>query len=533
MNLLILRRLPAVFQPRPLLMIGLSLLLIGLPLSLFLTSLSQFFLAGSFFLEGDWKEKFRRFFRNPIAMSLAGLWLFHVVGLLWSHDLVQGWRDVRIKLPLLVLPVIMAGSGPLEKPSFRFLLKLFIAAVTVASLIHAVILWGWTSHPVQDVRDIFIFNISHIRFSLFTVLAISSAVMLARKDEIKEVMVTALLVLWLTAFLWMAALATGLLILLALSLTGLGYWSIQRWKKSWQRIVLLSTVTLLIIGSWQKFSSRQPDISSKTYADPEKVYSPSGTYYLNEPDRTEEENGYRVWCYISDPELRAAWNTRSTTPFDSLDGRGQPLRTTLIRFLSSKGLKKDSVGMTQLSDEEITAITRGLANVLYLDLSPIELRLQETFWEWSAYRSRGDVNGHSLAQRLEYWGNAAWVIRHHPWLGVGTGDLPDQLLNAYEVRQSPLTDKYRLRCHNQYLAVGVALGVIGLSYFIVVLLLPFFSTVKTDVLFWGFWLIVVLSMFTEDTLETQPGATFFALFMALFLCSRNVSSAPEIDSKKS
>jgi hypothetical protein len=51
---------------------GLIVLATGLPVSLFLISISQFILAGSFFLEGNVTEKFKRFLNNKAAVLIAG-----------------------------------------------------------------------------------------------------------------------------------------------------------------------------------------------------------------------------------------------------------------------------------------------------------------------------------------------------------------------------------------------------------------------------------------------------------------------------
>jgi O-antigen ligase len=81
-------------------------------------------------------------------------------------------------------------------------------------------------------------------------------------------------------------------------------------------------------------------------------------------------------------------------------------------------------------------------------------------------------------------------------------------------------EKYRLRAHNQYLAIGVGLGIPALLYFLLTLIYPLAERIrKRDILFLSFWLIFFISMFTEDTLETQAGATFAALFWSLFLFS--------------
>ncbi|MBK6836831.1 MAG: hypothetical protein IPG90_00005 [Bacteroidetes bacterium] len=45
-------------------------------------------------------------------MLLAILWLLHVLGLAWTQDLQEGLKDIRIKLPLLILPFVLSGSEP-------------------------------------------------------------------------------------------------------------------------------------------------------------------------------------------------------------------------------------------------------------------------------------------------------------------------------------------------------------------------------------------------------------------------------------
>jgi hypothetical protein len=42
-----------------------------------------------------------------------------------------------------------------------------------------------------------------------------------------------------------------------------------------------------------------------------------------------------------------------------------------------------------------------------------------------------------------------------------------------------------------------------------------------------FWMIAMISFLTEDTLETQAGATFFSLFNSVFLFAR--PQEPEYD----
>jgi O-antigen ligase len=114
-------------------------------------------------------------------------------------------------------------------------------------------------------------------------------------------------------------------------------------------------------------------------------------------------------------------------------------------------------------------------------------------------------------------------------LGVGTGDVPRAFAQAYDEIQSPLSEEYRFRAHNQYLAIAVAFGMLGLAFFLFVLLYPWFASRKNHTyLYMVFLVIMLLSMFPEGTLETQAGAMLFAFFESLLLLARPNFNTVEI-----
>src|SRR6185369_9500552 len=92
----------------------------------------------------------------------------------YTNDMAEGFKDIRIKLPLLIFPVIIAGSEPLSKKQFNWVMAFFIGAVFAGTIVSMAVLTGIIHHPVHDIRDIFIFHISHIRFALFICIAVFS-----------------------------------------------------------------------------------------------------------------------------------------------------------------------------------------------------------------------------------------------------------------------------------------------------------------------------------------------------------------------
>ena len=64
----------------------------------------------------------------------------------------------------------------------------------------------------------------------------------------------------------------------------------------------------------------------------------------------------------------------------------------------------------------------------------------------------------------------------------------------------------------------MAFGLVGLAFFLFVLLYPWLASRKNHTyLYTVFLCIMLLSMFPEDTLETQAGTMLFAFFTALLL----------------
>jgi uncharacterized membrane-anchored protein YjiN (DUF445 family) len=246
-----------------------------------------------------------------------------------------------------------------------------------------------------------------------------------------------------------------------------------------------------------------------------------GNPYYHDTNSTWHENGNYIYIYICEPELKQAWNKRSDIPYTGYDNRDQMLKYTLIRFLNSKGLRKDAEGVNKLSQEEVTAIENGIANINYMQRSSLRARLSQIIYEYKNYQQHGDPSGHSVMQRLEYWKAAIGIIKEKPFFGVGTGDVNDTFKEQYQQMDSQLDKQFRLRAHNQYLRIGATLGIIGLALFLLMIFYPVIAArAWEEALFVPFLFIVLMSMITEDTLETQVGATFFAFFYAFLLWSR-------------
>jgi hypothetical protein len=251
-------------------------------------------------------------------------------------------------------------------------------------------------------------------------------------------------------------------------------------------------------------------------------YTASGNQYSHFPERPDRENGSRVWLYINEDEMSREWNKVSNFIYDGEDSKGQILRVTLIRYLTSCGLRKDSSGVASLAERDIRAIERGNTNRIFTENRPLKSKIYELIWQIDYYKNGGNPSGHSVTQRVEFFRTGWSVFRSYPLTGTGTGDLKTEYRKRYVEDGSVLDPEYRLTPHNQYLTFLVSFGITGFIVVLFSLISPLFLTgAYRHFLPAIFAAIIFLSMLWEDTLETHTGVSFFAYFYAILIFGRS------------
>ncbi len=501
--------------------IGLSAMAVGLPLSSFLMGSSSFLLGANWLLEGNLKEKWQRFVGNKTALVLTSLFALHLLGLTWTRDFDYAMNDIKIKLPLLVLPFLFSTMPKLSESRFNLLQGIFIFAVFCGTIVSMGVHLGivHTKKPQLDIRDISIF-ISHIRFSLMICLSIFLLAYYAYQKSIFFLKLLFIaLIIWFAAFLVLLESLTGIMILSIVStlvLLALIFTITSGTKKT-----IFGTIAIaffLISGIYLLNLYREFSFVEKVDFKKLERTSSHGAEYTHDTISTVTENGYHLWLYNCWPELENGWKQRSKMDYSGKDLNGNQLRITLIRFITSKGLHKDADALNSLSDDEIRAIEGGVANTYYMNKWSLKGRLHQTLWEFGEYKRWGDVSGHSTTQRIAYWRGAVNIIKENWLIGVGTGDVKKSFDEYYEKTNSSLDKEHRLHSHNQYLTIAVAFGLFGLCWLLFTLLYPILKEKLWGSYFYmAFILIAMLSFINEDTLETQAGVVFFSFFNCLYL----------------
>ena len=504
---------------------GLIVTAIGLPLSKSLMSIGQLLLGIAWLLDGKYLEKIKNFTSNKVAMILSGIFVIHVIGLIHTNDFDYAINDLKIKIPLLIIPFIVAGFNGLSRKNFITIFKIFTLAVLISSFWSIVALLGFVGEEIIDKRDLSRF-ISHIRFSLEICLAIFGILYFIRREvTIFNKITWSVAGIWLLAFLFILDSFTGIVVFVITSFAVL-ILTIYRSHFRWLKVIASICIILLSVGSIYFISDNinQYYESEEVAELPMKDYSPSGEQYYHDTlsiYSRYKENGYYIWRNVAWEELEREWDKVGTLGFKAKDAKGQNLDATIIRFITSKGQYKNAASVKELTKTEIDAIEKGVANYKYLEMNGLEKRAHNIIYEFDNYSNGGDFNGHSVVMRWVYWKTAMDIIKQNFFFGVGTGDLKQAFKSQYEENHVALEEKYRLRAHNQYLTFAVALGIFGFAYFIFFLTYPFLVNKMYQHYFYVvFFIIMTLSFLSEDTLETQAGVTFFCFFNTILLMLR-------------
>jgi hypothetical protein len=511
-------------------LVALALCLIFMPWSTAFLSLAQMLLVANWLvggmLTGTSAKRWRAAFTTAPSLVFLSFFGLHVVGLLWTADLKWGVDLLRILLPVLSFGAVLAGSQRLGEREFSTVLLLGAWSAVACSVFGVV----FSKASAEDYRGLSVF-ISHIRLALMLCMSVVVFVWRGSQGPWWDRTGRVLAIIWTVYFLARLGSVQGF-VLLGL----LGLWLLWRWATTWRplprsafRAALVVVPVLVLVPLVQRFvdGMQLPPQDLHTTA----PRSAGGEVYQHDLRNTQQQNGHYVWTHIAWAELHRTWPRRSSRRLGDNDDNGHVIWSTLMRYLASKDLTKDSVGVMALSDAEVRAIEQGVVDHRADTRNMLAQRVDELFFELQHYREKGAASGHSLAMRLEYW-RTGWHIACQHWLtGVGTGDTQQAFDAAYNELGSDLAPEWRHRAHQQYLTLWISFGLFGLLFSLWTWAWPAWRLgAWRQPLFVAWAIIFGVACFSDDTIETQAGATFFALYYALLVFAAprdpNGSTAP-------
>jgi len=480
---------------------GFASFLFGLSVSKVIVSVAQFLMAFAWLMSGDLKQKAITGFKNTVFISMGGIFIIHLLGMLYSDNWTYGIHDIRTKLPLLVIPFMFAGFNIPDKKYINYIFYLFFIGLIVGCVGALVLYAGLGDKEITDARYLSPF-VSHIRFSILLVIGIISCACLYALNKQKWLWIAAL---FFIANLFILKAMTGWILLLVALLFYV--WQLQLKY----RILFFSMLIGLIAVSGlmlHQFYNRVFTLSSlhqeQTIAN-KKGYT---NYDINEI-----ENGEYVWKNINDSALTKEWKKISNTSLTEKDKRKQPLRNTLLRYLTSKHYTKDSAGISALSILDIYNIKNGYTNYLFINPNSLDYKIYQLLYELHTFLQGSSFNGHSLSMRYLLAKTGIEIWKDNFLIGVGTGDVQDAFDWKYEHNKTELSKENHLRAHNQFITFGLTFGAVGFICIFFLLLRLFKNQSR---IFKLVYFILLLSFLNEDTLETQIGVSMFIGVFFLF-----------------
>jgi hypothetical protein len=494
--------------------LGTFILAVGLPLNKVVMSIGTIWLAANLLLKGDFKGYIKNWKKQPVSWFIVGILLIHIIGLFYSTDFDYAFRDLKTKLPLFVIPIALIGY-PITKKEIHIVLKGFLVSLLTTSIINWLNMSSLSdTGELVNFRDVSLFG-SHIRYGLLIVMGAFVSIYFLIKEP-KSAFIWAPLALWFIYYTGIGQVLGGYIAFVFAMIAMLIYF-IARLKSSFKRRVGFGTLILLVIvGVFSVTRYFSPNQRVVSFGDlPE--FTEQGNRYYHDTTFLWFENGNHVMSYISEDELKEEWNKRSENPYESVDSNGHKLKSALFRYMSSKGLTKDAEGMKKLSAQDISNIEGGMTSTENNSNSPFK-RFETLKNQIQNYTVGGDPDGNSLLQRFEHWKAALDIIGDNWLFGVGTGDVQSAFDSSYTKNNSKLEPTHWNRAHNQFLTFWVSFGVFGFLLFFIFWIHLFTQFyINRNLLGICFTFIAIASFLSEDTIETQQGVTFVALFIGLSL----------------
>jgi len=445
-----------------------------------------------------------------------------------------GSEKVKMSLPLLSLPLMIGTTPTPVERNINRLLILFCAGVVAAAIACILIYIADGIPPGGDYRDISVI-LPHIRFAILINMAIVILLYFGfnpegnRPDEtvIFRGFKTRILYLipaaFLAGFLFFLRSATGILtfmviaIFIVLNLTFRSRNRTLRYAVAGAIAGITLAAAALLTYPWiHNFRAEPVDFKILD------KYTVNGNPYVHDTASGILENGYYTGLFLCEPELQREWNKISKLKYDSTDLRGQQISSTLKRYLTSKGLRKDSASVHLLSPIDIGNIEKGFANHKFHAYTGISQRLYETLYEIHVFERTGFVEQHSFGQRLAFLVESVRLIRQNFWTGVGPGDVYRSLHTQSKIDLIAIDPKWEGKPHNQFAYFGLAFGITGLLWIVISWIYPVirYKTYR-NLLFNLFAVIILISMLVMDTLESYDSMVFFAFFYSMLIFGVN------------
>jgi hypothetical protein len=502
--------------------IGIASLGACLSLSVYVISVSVFLLVANWLVEGNLKSKFLQVYCRKSLLLLTSIFLLYLLGMAWTENVLEGAKRILSLMPFMAMTVILGTTAPVSRKELKFILLVFITSTFVSCILGVGKYFGWFGPAFNDIREISIFiYIGYLALMAnFAILILLYFIFFDYFSKTTgEIVLYVILIAFFVFFIFFLRSVMGIVIFFVVIPAFLIILIPKVQSRLLRKILnfipimlVLSAVFLLSISVARYYQVHEEELAEL------QPLTVNGNEYCHNKDMKQIENGHYVWIYVCQEEMRQEWNSISRFDYDGLDQKGQHIKYTLIRYLTSKGLRKDSSGIHQLNSKDIDLIENGYANYIFSNKFGLYQRIYQIIWEIDNYHNTGEVFSHSVAQRIAFTKQVTKIFRNHLLLGVGTGDVRESMIRQSKQDNLQFQEAWIGQPHNQYLNFLATFGLIGFCWIFFAMIYPLFLEKKQNILLFIMFLVLyMISMLSFDMFDAHVGVSFFAFFYSLFL----------------
>jgi len=190
----------------------------------------------------------------------------------------------------------------------------------------------------------------------------------------------------------------------------------------------------------------------------------------------------------------------------------------IIFLISSKAILLASVilGFWFLISQVSSKILKALVVVVFAGTIILSLSLNPRITRFiESYKNNAGESLENIDIRFKIWKSSFTLIKDKPLLGVGTGDVKNQLENIYNKRGYEFPTIFN--CHNQFLEQWLSSGLISMLFLLAGLFFPLLSrNSNLPGIYYSTFLILTSFVFLfESILCRFWGVAFFSIFYTL------------------
>jgi len=419
------------------------------------------------------------YINNKKNILLLVIFFCILLSFFYSDDKETAKKAIISALPLIIVPLSLAGDTTLSKKRIQFLKKLFVYACLVSSIVYLLLAIKRSGmldgsyklvHAPENFYAYFISQLTYnhlspsihaIFYSLYIALAILIIVYDFQKISLKEKILCGVLAFYFLVYL---LLLISIIINFALySFLILNFYFKSSFKKWWHYCVFFGGIAF--------------GTATTAYITTIKYFGPygDGTYRFDSPS-------------INQKLLLAL---------------AAVFLIGIIAIIIKRIFQKKYISVL------IGAlIIAAISSVIYFQFNKNKI---------------GDLKKNSISIRIKYGDAAVNIIKAHPFIGIGIGDKKNKWIMRSEDLPPGAAPEHVFNSHNQFLDFWVAAGIIPFICFVLFLINQLRSAWRSrHIVYLGLVYCFCLFCLTDSAMMVQRGQVFFLFFVWLF----------ELDSKR-